>query len=281
MARRRNAGVAGGGTLRGSSSNLYGIAYRGGHVRFLPAQPVIARNERLLTAVPGLVYAAFAMTLILQIAWQVLQPPPIARAQALDPPPPLSVLRVASLGDQVPFAQCITLYLQAFDNQPGISIPFRELDYGRVIEWLEAILTLDPIGQYPLLMAAHLYGQVPDPSRQRVMFAFIEKQFLADPNRRWRWLANAALATKHRLKDLPLALRYARAITQLAPAAPPWARQMHLILLEDMGEVESAKVLIGGLLDSGAIQDKFELRFLIDRLESLEKKAEKSSSATK
>ena len=45
----------------------------------------------------------------------------------------------------------MTLYLQAFDNQPGVSIPFRDLDYRRVTQWLETILALDAAGQYPLL----------------------------------------------------------------------------------------------------------------------------------
>ena len=242
---------------------------------------MIARDERPLAAVPAMVFAMLISALGLQIAWHAAQPRPVARAEALEAPPSVPVLRVASLGEPVALAQLVTLYLQAFDNQPGISIPFRELDYRRVIEWLETILALDPATQYPLLMATHLYGQVPDQARQRLMFDFVHTQFLRDPNRRWRWLANVTLACKHRLKDLPLALQYAREIAQLAPDAPPWARQLHIILLEDMGEVESAKIVIGGLLDGGQIKDPYELRFLIDRLRSLEEKAENSTSPSK
>ena len=242
---------------------------------------MIARDERPLAAVPAMVFAMLIIALGVQITWQAAQPRPVARAEALEAPPSVLVLRVASLGEPVALAQLVTLYLQAFDNQPGISIPFRELDYRRVIEWLETILALDPATQYPLLMATHLYGQVPDQARQRLMFDFVHTQFLRDPNHRWRWLANVTLACKHRLKDLPLALQYAREIAQLAPDAPPWARQLHIILLEDMGEVESAKIVIGGLLDSGQIKDPYELRFLIDRLRSLEEKAENSTSPSK
>jgi hypothetical protein len=239
-----------------------------------------SRNERPVTTVPVLVFTLLTAALVLQISWQAAQPRPVARAQALDPPPPVNVLRVSSLGEPIALAQLLTLYLQAFDNQPGISIPFRELDYSRVIEWLDTIVALDEASQYPLLMATHLYAQVPDPARSRQMFDFVHKQFLRDPNRRWRWLANAALASKHRLKDLPLALQYAREIAAMAPAAPAWARQMHIILLEDMGEIESAKILIGALLESGLIKDEFELRFLMDRLKRLEN-GEKSPAASK
>jgi len=216
---------------------------------------------------------ALVVTLSAQISWQASRPAPSARAEALDPAPSVNALRIASLGEPVPLAQLATLYLQAFDNQPGISIPFRELDYARVIDWLKTILELDPLTQYPLLMATHLYGQVPDEARTRMMFDFVHTEFRLDPNRRWRWLANAALACKHRLKDLPLALQYAKELAQYAPQAPAWARQMHIILLEDMGETESAKIVIGGLLESGQIKDKYELRFLLDRLQSLEEKS--------
>ena len=238
----------------------------------------MARDERPLSAVPRATLCVLALTLALQIAWQLNQPKPVARAEALEPPPPVALLRVAGLGEPVALAQLMTLYLQAFDNQPGISIPFRELDYPRVALWLDAILKLDPLGQYPLLMASQLYAQVPDPPRTRFMFDFVYRRFLDDPDRRWRWLAHAALASKHRLKDLPLAMQYARAIATRAPHALAWARQLHIILLEDMGEIDSAKILIGALLDSGEIKDKYELRFLIDRLESMQKKDEKSSA---
>ena len=52
---------------------------------------------------------------------------------------------------------------------------------------------------------------------------------------------------------------------------------MQIFILEDIGEIESAKILLGGLLDSGEIKDEHELHFLADRLEAL-KNAEKSSS---
>ncbi len=237
-------------------------------------------GERPLAAVPRAVWLALLAALAVQITFQAAQPKPVASAAALDAPPPLAALRVAALGEPVVLAQLMTLYLQAFDNQPGISIPFRDLDYPRVIEWLATILELDPRGQYPLLMAAQLYAQVPDPARQRLMLEFVHQQYAHDPDRRWRWLAHAAILAKHRLRDNALALAYARDIARLAPAALSWARQMHIFILEDIGEVESAKILLGGLLASGEIRDERELHFLGQRLEAMEN-AERSSPAPK
>ena len=124
---------------------------------------------------------------------------PNARAEALGEPASPALLRALALGEPIALAQLLTLYLQAFDNQPGVSIPFLELDYARVTAWLETILELDPVGQYPLLMASQIYGQVPDEAKQRRMCEFVREQFDRDPDRRWRWLAHCAIMAKHRL----------------------------------------------------------------------------------
>lgn len=237
-------------------------------------------EERAVSAVPRAVKAVLAIALAALIAWQATAPKPQAHATALKPPIPAAWLNIASMGEPIALSQMLMLYLQAFDNPPGVSIPFRELDYGAVVAWLETALQLDPRGQYPLMIASQLYARVPDEARQRRMLEFVHREFLRDPDRRWRWLAHAALVAKHRLKDMPLALAYAESITRHAGAAMSWARQMRIFILEDMGETQAAAVLLGGLLASGEVTDPAETRFLTERLEQL-KNAENSTGTSK
>lgn len=240
----------------------------------------IKRDERRVSEVPRAVLAVLAVALCAQIAWQATQPKPVARAEELGWPPRVPVLRTASLGEPIVLSQLLTLRLQAFDNQPGISVPFMELDYERVISWLGTILDLDPAGQYPLLMASQLYGQVPDAAKQRRMCDFVFSQFERDPDRRWRWLAHCAIMAKHRLGDTRLALSYADAIARNARQASNWARQMRIFILEDLGQHEAATILLGGLLHSGEVTDPKEIHFLTQRLEML-KRDGKSSPSTR
>jgi hypothetical protein len=226
-------------------------------------------RERGITAVPRGVVAVLAAALAVQIAWHASRPAPIARAEALPLPYPAATLRAASGSETIVAAQLCALYLQAFDNQPGVSVPFAALDYGRVERWLELMLELDPHTQYPLMMASQLYAQAPVAKRQRAMLDFVHRRFLEQPERRWRWLAHAAVVARHRLHDLALALRYAEDIARHAGNAPGWARQMRIFLLEDIGEREAATVLLGGLLASGEVTDPQEIRFLTQRLETL------------
>jgi hypothetical protein len=214
-------------------------------------------------AAPAWVVALVAAALGAQLAWHAGSVPSHTGTEALPPAPRAAALRLASFGEAPAASRLTMLYLQAFD--------LRTLDYSRLAAWLRALLELDPRGPYPLFTAARVYAEIPDPARSRLMLEFVYEQFLLDPNRRWPWLAHAALLAKHRLHDLPLARRYAAAIDRhtTAPDVPLWARQMEIFILEDMNEVEAARIMLGGLLASGKITDPAEAAFLKQRLEEL------------
>ena len=228
-------------------------------------------RERPVSFVPKTVLALLLFAMALQIAWHNYNPAQQPRAENLAAPPTLTTLRLVSFSDPVALGKLLMLYLQAFDNQPGVRLPFQQLDYDNLQQWLGRILDLDPQAQYPLLAASHLYADVPDDAKKRIILDFVYRRFLEDPNHRWRAMAHAAFIARHRLKDLPLTLKYARAIRQYATdkSIPSWVRQMEIFLLEDMNELESAKILLGGLLASGEITDPHELRFLDDRLKKM------------
>lgn len=228
-------------------------------------------DERPVNAVPAFILVMLATALVLQITWHSLMPKPKAEARGLPVPFSVETIRILSLNDPPVASRLTMLWLQAFDNQPGISIPFIRLDYDRVIAWLDTSLRLDGKSQYPLLAASRLYTLPPDEERIRKMLSFVHRKFFEDPKRRWVWLAHAVYVAKHRLKDLELALTYARALrlNTTEETAPAWIREIEVYVLEDMGEMEAAKILIGGLLESGDITDPNEIRFLNERLRQL------------
>ncbi|MEC5160284.1 hypothetical protein ACFDR9_004560 [Janthinobacterium sp. CG_23.3] len=224
-----------------------------------------------VAAVPPAVRWALALALALQLLWHAAQQPAAPAPPALPPAPAPAALRLASLGEPEALSKALLLYLQAYDDQDGRSLSLNQLDYARLEGWLEAALALDPRGQYPLLLASQVYAAAPDPARVRRMLAFVERRFGDDPDRRWPWLAHAALVARHRLHDLPLARRYAAALRLRATGAgvPAWARQLEVFIAEDMNEFDSAKALIGGLLQSGHVSDPRELAFLERRLQDI------------
>jgi hypothetical protein len=175
------------------------------------------------------------------------------------------------------------VWLLSFDSRGDNAIPYQKLDYERLQGWLRSILETDPRSGFPLFAAARVYADNPDPAKARRMFDFIYAEFERDPNRRWPALAHAALLAKHRLNDLPLALRYAGALQRRVtdPTVPSWARQMEIFILEDMNELEAAKVMLGGLLATGRIRDPEEKRFLQGRLAEIEARLAKAPKAAR
>lgn len=218
-----------------------------------------------------------ALGLAAQLAWHWGVPQVTPRASALPPAPATATLQLASIGDPIALAKLLMLYIQAFDYQSDSRIPYRDLDYAEIETWLQRILRLDPGGQYPLFVASRLYAEVPDEKKQRQMLDFVYREFALDPNRRWPALAHATAIAKHKLKDLPLARSYAAQLQSRItdPTVPEWARQMEIFVLEDMNELETARIMIAGLLRSGRITDPAELRFLDQRLRELEAKTSK------
>ncbi len=223
---------------------------------------------------PAWVWLALAVLLSIQLAGAALRGNRVPAAEDLPPPPRPPILRALALGETAALARLTMVYLQAFDFSGANNIAYRQLDYTHVIGWLQAVLFTDPRSEYALFSAARVYAENPDPAKSRAALRFVHEAFLEDPDRRWPWLAHASLLAKHRVKDLPLARRYAADIDRYAKSTdvPDWARQMEVFILEDMNELEAAKVLLGGLLAAGRIQDPAERTYLELRLQEMERR---------
>ncbi|GAB2838658.1 hypothetical protein GCM10027277_01930 [Pseudoduganella ginsengisoli] len=208
-----------------------------------------------------------AATLAAHVLYAAWLPAPGARAEPLPSAPTTDWLRIASLGEPEVAARVLMLQVQTLDDGRR----WRDLDYTALAAWLDRALDLDPRGQAPLLAAADVYGAIHDPARVRIMLEWIARRFSEDPDRRWPWLAHAALLARHRLHDPELAQRYAQAIHDQAtgPDVPPWAREL-APLLAGASERDAVRAIAGGLLVSNQVHDTAQLRWLERRLQRAE-----------
>ena len=214
-------------------------------------------EQRTLGDVPALAWIALAAALAVQIAWRAAVAPAATAAADLPSAPTASSLRLAALRRArgaraaVPCSICRPTTTAAATPPPTRAWTTRGSSAG----WARSSRSTRAatIRSSPRRASTR---RTPDPARSRAGARIRLPPVSADPDRRWPSLAHAALIAKHRLNDLPLARRYAAAIERYtrSPDVPLWARQMEIFILEDMNELEAARILLGGLLESGSIQ---------------------------
>lgn len=178
------------------------------------------------------------------------------------------------------FAHRILIFwLQQFDVQAGQYVSYRNFNYDHLTHWLGAVNQLEPASQYAMLLATRVYSRVADDERKRIMLEHIYSQYIKDPKKNWRWLAEATITAQHKLKDHSLALKYATALAEnKSTKIPYWAKDIRLTILEQLGETEQVKLLIGGLIAAKTVTDPNEIRFfeaMMGRIIEKETKSDK------
>jgi len=233
------------------------------------------RAARSIVQLPAPLVWGFAIVLFCQLLFHYSsQQQHEAGYQPLTNPLQMSAYRGISMGSDQLLGYLLAIRLQLHDNQMGRHFSYNRIDYHRLVDWLAQISALNPRSEYPMLLATRVYSNTNDKGQLRLMLSFVERTFDHDPQLHWRRLVEASLLAKHRLGDLELALRIAEKLAS-QPASvvmPNWARDIHFLLLAEMNEFESAIAMIQALIQSGAISDPDEKRFLESKLLDFQQK---------
>ena len=233
-----------------------------------------------LASVPKWLILGFTLTLLLQVAVNQQRGQKDRPIKPIPPAPDKHLMTALSFGNPAWTSRLLSLWLQNQDYQRGTSLALDRLNYVTVEDWLSLQLSLDPHSRYPMMAAMHYYGEVTNQAKIRRMIQFVEKKFTENPMYYWRWMADAVVKARHKLQDNKYAYELAE---QLAKATydlpvPSWVQQIHIFLMEDMGEEKSAALLLGALLSSGAIIREEEINFLQHRLNKMHTKIDEKSS---
>ncbi len=160
-------------------------------------------------------------------------------------PPPAAAAPLLTLGDEQLFYRAAAFGLQNMGDGGGRIVPLADYDYHRLDAWLRLLDRFDPEAHYVPTLAGWYFGQTSEPADLRQIVAYLTAVGARDPARDWPWLAQAVYLARHRLHDLPLALRIARHLAGLAgTAAPLWVQQMPAFVLARVGEREAARDLL-------------------------------------
>jgi len=235
----------------------------------------VRRSERPLLSLPRPLLCAFLLLLGLQVFYHHVDRQRIGSAyRALGEPFSLEVYRGLAMGSEQLFGYLLALRLQLHDNQAGQHFRYQVLDYELLVDWLDRASDLSEGTEYPLLLASRVYTATGDRAQLRRILEFIERRFDDNPQLHWRRLAEASVIARHQLDDLQMALDMAQKLAR-QPASvdmPRWARDLEFLLLAELNELEAAIAIISALLQSDAVRDPDELRFLQVKLSEFQQK---------
>jgi hypothetical protein len=227
------------------------------------------RTERPMLSLPRPLLLAFALLLFAQTVHHHIDRQGLeSRYRELSQPYSAVYYRGLAMGSEQLFGYLLAIRLQLHDNQVGRHFSYKLMDYRLLIDWLDRVTEVSPGTEYPMLLASRVYTSTGDPEQLRQILGFIERRFDDDPQLHWRRLAEASITAKYKLGDLELALRLARKLAQqpAAVAMPHWARDFEFLLLAELNELESAITIIQALLQTEAVKDPDERRFLQGKL---------------
>ena len=233
------------------------------------------RGERPLLSLPRPLLLAFGLLLLFQTVHHHFDRERLQNTyHGLSEPLGANTYRGLAMGSEQLLGYLLALRLQLHDNQAGRHFRYSLIDYSLLIEWLDRITEISAGTEYPMLLASRVYTNTSDRERLRLILAFIERRFDDDPQLHWRRLAEASVIAKHKLGDLDLALAMARKLAR-QPASvemPHWARDFEFLLLAELNELESAIAVIQALLQTDAVNDPDERRFLQGKLLDFQQK---------
>ena len=237
------------------------------------------RSERPLGQLPRPIMIGFLILFGLQVlVHQATMYQKAVNYRPLALPFAATIYQGLSMGSEQLLSYLLAIRLQLHDNQAGKHIRYSQLDYQRLVDWLDQIYQLNTQSEYTMLLASRVYSQTRDKARLRTILEYIDRTFIQNPQLHWRRLAEASVIAKHQLGDLQLALQMADKLSS-QPASvemPRWARDIQFILLGDMNEFETAIAIIVALLQSDAVNDPDEARFLQEKLLYFQQKLSES-----
>jgi len=229
----------------------------------------VRRTERPMLSLPRPLLFALVLLLVAQTVHHHIDRQRLeTRYRGLSQPFSAAIYRGLALGSEQLFGYLLAIRLQLHDNQVGRHFNYKLIDYRLLIDWLDRISEVGSGTEYPMLLASRVYATTGDHEQLRQILGFIERRFEDDPQLHWRRLTEASLTAKYKLGDLDLALQLARKLTRLPASVvmPHWARDFEFLLLAELNELESAITVIQALLQTEAVNDPDERRFLQGKL---------------
>ncbi|MFH1157892.1 MAG: hypothetical protein V1721_03280 [Pseudomonadota bacterium] len=184
--------------------------------------------------------------------------------EGVPPVPSRSGAVMMTLGDPEFSYRFLALVLQNLGNTGRDVVPLRSYDYEKLGRWFFLLHGLDPASDHVPMIAAYYFGGTRVPGDVAVVVDYLGVVGQLPVGEKWRWLAQAAYLARHRMHDLPLALKLAYRLSRMpgSDGFPQWARQMPAFILKEQGDREAARQMMEDMLVTEKTVHPEEINFM-------------------
>jgi hypothetical protein len=216
--------------------------------------------------------AAFAGQIVLGFMIKDVQP----HWQVMPPAPTHRDLMATAFGDSEFLYRLLVMDLQNFGDTGGRTTPLKAYDMGLVVQWLQALDSLDLDAQHHVFLAARYFSQTQSREDIRPLVRYLMDHVRQNPTRSVQWLSDAIYLAQVRLKDPALAVEVADQLAEYDfPAMTPLAYQLPALVHEKAGDFAGAAGLMERALQrlAGRKAAPMETQFMEEYIEKMRARA--------
>ena len=173
------------------------------------------------------------------------------------------------LGDRTLAYRVWALALQNIGNTGGNVQALKNYDYKALYGWFNLLDRFDQTSNYVPMLAAFYFGGTQNPQEQLpYVTSYLEMVgSRTEPQEKWRWLSQAIYLTRHKLKDIPEALRLSKKLAEMynPDTMPAWTLQTPALITAEMGDKKAAYLMLKAMITTESEKmDPNEVYFMVD-----------------
>ncbi len=173
-----------------------------------------------------------------------------AYAEIVEVAPTNRYLAAAAFGDNELLYRRLVMDLQNAGDTGGRWSALEDYDMRRVVDWLNALDSLDHRANHHMVLAANYFSQTQAMPDLVHLVKYIQSHVAGDPERKLYWLNQALLMAERRLEDKDLILDIADQLGSYDfPAMTPVAYILPAKVYEKWGDYEGAATYMERAID--------------------------------
>jgi len=196
--------------------------------------------------------------------------------------PGRKALHALTFGDDEFYFRALAFTLQNAGDTFGRFTALRYYDFNKLYHWFNLLDELDSKSNMVPAMASYYFAQTQNTADVRYVADYLYAHASRDPAHKWWWLLQTIYLSMHKLNDMDLALKAAKALQN--DAVPIWARQMTAVVYEKRGEMDDALRIMETIKENADnIPDtdlKYMTYFVKERLHKLDQFKKDTAGST-